>query len=317
MFHANAWGLPYACAMTGATQVFPGSHLFGRPLAELMERERVTFAAGVPTVWNLLYQHLRQHPHDLSRLKVIVSGGSAPPRVLIENYERDFGIAVLCAWGMTEMSPVGSFCRLKAEMEDWSPEDRMRVRIKQGIPVANVEMRLLGEQGEALDWDGKQVGEVAVRGPWVARSYFANSAADAAFTKDGWFRTGDIATIDPFGYMEITDRKKDVIKSRGEWISSVDMENAVMAHPGILEAAVVGRIDSLRGEAPVVYIVLRQPNEPVSAQEVLDVLKSRFARWQLPRPADIHTVDSLPKTSVGKMDKKALRQRLESNRFAE
>ena len=309
MFHANAWGLPYACAMSGANQIFPGSQLIGRPLAELMEQERVTFAAGVPTVWNLLYQHLKQHPHDLSRLTVIVSGGSATPPTLIENYERDFGITVLCAWGMTEMSPVGSVCRLKAEMENWSHEEQLRVRIKQGIAVANVEMRLLGEQGEALPWDGKQTGELAVRGPWVARSYFANTAADTAFTEDGWFRTGDIVTIDPFGYMEITDRSKDVIKSRGEWISSVDMENSVMAHPAVLEAAVVGRPDDLRGEAPVVFIVLRQPDVPVSPQEVLDVLKSRFARWQLPRPSDIHIVTSLPKTSVGKMDKKALRQR--------
>jgi fatty-acyl-CoA synthase len=311
MFHANAWGLPYACTMTGATQVLPGSHLIGRPLAELMEQERVTFAAGVPTVWNLLYQHRKQHNHDLSRLRVIVSGGSATPQTLIENYERDFGITVLCAWGMTEMSPVGSVCRLKAEMTGWSPEDQMRVRIKQGVPVANVEMRLLGEQGEELLWDGKQAGELAVRGPWVARSYFANSAADAAFTEDGWFRTGDIATIDPLGYMEITDRKKDVIKSRGEWISSVEMENAVMAHPAVLEAAVVGRTDDLRGEAPVVFVVLRQPELSVSNQEVLDVLKSRFSRWQLPRPADIHIVASLPKTSVGKLDKRALRQQLE------
>jgi fatty-acyl-CoA synthase len=203
-----------------------------------------------------------------------------------------------------------TYSRLKAEMEDWSPERQLRVRIKQGIPVANVEMRLLGEQGEDLPRDGNQAGEVAVRGPWVARTYYADSSANAAFIEDGWFRTGDIATMDAFGYMEITDRKKDLIKSRGEWISSVDMENAVMAHPAILEAAVVGRSDSLRGEAPVVYIVLRYPEQTVSAQSVLDVLKSRFATWQLPRLADIHVVASLPKTSVGKLDKRALRRNL-------
>jgi fatty-acyl-CoA synthase len=313
MFHANAWGLAYASAMAGATLVMPGSHLIGTPLAELMEQEGVTLTAGVPTVWNLLYQHLKQHSYDLSRLKIILSGGAATPRILMENYERDFGITVACVWGMTEISPVGSVCRLKAEMENWSHEDQMRVRIKQGSPVAGVEFRLLGAQGEELEWEGKQAGELAVRGPWVARSYFNNSEANTAFTEDGWFRTGDIATIDPFGYMEITDRSKDVIKSRGEWISSVDMENAVVAHPAILEAAVVARADDLRGEAPVVYLVPHDPDKPVSPQEVLDVLKSRFARWQLPRPADIHTIDSLPKTSVGKIDKKVLRQRLDTS----
>ncbi|HLK58071.1 MAG TPA: long-chain fatty acid--CoA ligase [Chthonomonadaceae bacterium] len=310
MFHANAWGMPYACAMAGATQVLPGSHLFGKPLAELIERERVTIAAGVPTVWNLLYQYLQQHPHDLSRLKVILSGGSAVPRVLFENYTRDYGITMIQAWGMTEMSPLGSLCRLKASMEDWPEEQQLAVRMKQGIPTVNVEVKLLGEQGEELPWDGKQAGELAVRGPWVACAYYANADANAAFTQDGWFRTGDIATLDAHGYLEITDRKKDVIKSRGEWISSVDMENAVMGHPAVLEAAVVGRLDDLRGEAPVVYIVLRHPDQPLPPQEVLDVLKARFARWQLPRQTDIHVVASLPKTGVGKVDKKAIRRNL-------
>jgi len=307
MYHANAWGLPYACAMTGATQVLPGSQLFGKPLAELMERERVTFAAGVPTIWNLFYQHLQQHSYDLSHLKVILSGGSAISQSLIANYEREFGIQVLNAWGMTETSPVGSLCRLKAQMEDWPSEDRLRVRIKQGLPVANLEMRIRNEAGEELLRDGKEAGELEVRGPWVARAYYGSSAADCAFTEDGWFQTGDIATLDADGYMEITDRKKDVIKSRGEWISSVEMENVVLSHTAILEAAVVGRSDALRGEAPVLYAVLRDPQQHVAPQELLEALKSHFAQWQLPRLSDIHFVDSLPKTSVGKMDKKALR----------
>ncbi len=310
MFHANAWGLPFACAMTGANQVLTGSHLLGKPLADLIEQERVTWAAGVPTVWNLLYQHLKLHSHDLSHLKVIVVGGAAAPRFLIENYARDFGITMLHAWGMTETSPVGSVCRLKAEMESRPEQRRLEVQVKQGIPVANVEMRLLGEEGEELPWNGKQAGELAVRGPWVSRSYYNNSEPNAAFTEDGWFRTGDIATIDASGYMEITDRKKDVIKSRGEWISSVEMENATMMHPTVLEAAVVGRPDDLRGESPVVFVVLRQPEQAFRKQDVLDVLKLRFARWQLPRMADIHFVASLPKTGVGKLDKKALRRKL-------
>ena len=310
MFHANAWGLPYACAMTGATQVLPGSHLIGKPLAELMEQERVTWTAGVPTVWNLLYQYLKLHPHDLSHLQAIVVGGAAVPRVLVENYARDFGITMLAAWGMTETSPVGSVCRLKAAMENGPESQRLDVQVKQGIPVANMEVRLLGKQGEELPWDGKQAGELAVRGPWVARSYYNHPESSDAFTEDGWLRTGDIATLDFSGYLEITDRKKDVIKSRGEWISSVDMENAAMAHPAVLEAAVVGRSDDLRGEAPVVFVVPRQPEQTLPLQEVLDVLKGRFARWQLPRLADIHIVASLPRTGVGKVDKKALRQNL-------
>jgi fatty-acyl-CoA synthase len=313
MFHANAWGLPYACAMTGATQVLPGSHLLGRSLAELREQEHVTLAAGIPTIWNLLYQHLRQHPHDLSHLQFILSGGSAVPQSLVANFERDFGIKVVNAWGMTETSPVGSVARLKAHMEAWPPEDRLRLRTKQGLPVANIEMRIRNERGQELRRDGKEAGELEVRGPWVARSYYANAAADIAFTEDGWFRTGDIATLDAEGYMEITDRKKDVIKSRGEWISSVEMENALLSHSAILEAAVVGRPDALRGEAPVVYVVLRDPQQILAPQELLGVLSSRFARWQLPRLSDIHCVAFLPKTSVGKLDKKALRSAVREN----
>ena len=310
MFHANAWGLPFACAMAGAKQVLPGSRLVGGPLAELIVQERVTWAAGVPTVWNLLYQYLMVHPCNLSRLKTIVVGGAALPRVLIENYQRDFGITMVHAWGMTETSPVGSVCNLKAAMDDWPEERRLDAQVKQGIPVANLEVRLEGEHGEELPWDGEHSGELLVRGPWVSRAYYKCPDTNTAFTEDGWFRTGDIATVDSSGYLEITDRKKDIIKSRGEWISSVDMENAVMACPGVLEAAVVGRSDDLRGEAPVVFVVPRQPETEISVQEVLDLLKGQFARWQLPRLTDIHVVASLPKTAVGKLDKKAIRRNL-------
>jgi fatty-acyl-CoA synthase len=311
LFHANGWGLPYACGLAGAKVVLPGSQVFGEPLARLFEQERVTFSAGVPTVWNLLYQHLKQHTYDLSALKVIVSGGSAVPQILMENYERDFGIILRCVWGMTEMSPVGSIGHLKGEMESWDYADQIRFRIKQGMPVPGVEMRIIGEQGEELAWDGKQAGELEVRGPWVARSYYADPSKSTAFTADGWLRTGDIATIDSYGFMEITDRKKDVIKSRGEWISSVDMENAVMAHPKVLEAAVVAKPDPLRDEIPAVFVVARNTDDPPTPRDVFDLLKTRFAHWQLPHPSNIHLVASLPKTSVGKMDKKVLRQQLE------
>ena len=310
MFHANAWGLPYACAMTGATLVLPGSRLLGRPLAELLETERVTWTAGVPTIWNLLLQHLRQHPHDLSGLKTMVSGGASTPPALIEAYQREFGVTMRCAWGMTETSPVGSVGRLRAEMETWPPERQLRMRCKQGTPVAGVEMQLRGEDGEPLPSDGEHAGELFVRGPWVARAYAGTDEANPACTEDGWFATGDIATIDGSGYMEITDRRKDVIKSRGEWISSVDMENAVAGHPAVLEAAVVARADALRGEAPVVFLVPRDSACPPPPHAVLETLKARFRQWQLPRASDIHTVAALPKTGVGKVDKRALRAML-------
>ncbi|HZW33984.1 MAG TPA: long-chain fatty acid--CoA ligase [Isosphaeraceae bacterium] len=311
MFHVNAWGMPYSCTMTGATQVFPGSGVIGQPLAELLEAERVTCAAGVPTIWTLLYQHLKEKRYDLSRLHTILVGGSAASRALMENYARDFGIRVLHAWGMTETSPIGTMSRLKRALED-SPEERqLEARLKQGIPVVGVEAKLLGEQGEDLPWDGEHVGELAVRGPWIASSYYNNPQAGAAFTADGWFRTGDMASIDRLGYVKLTDRKKDLIKRKGEWISSVDMENAVQGHPGVLEAAVVARPDEVCDEVAAVLVVTRDdPNHPVAAQEILDLLSRKFAKWQLPLPEDIHFVAALPKTGVGKIDKKVLRKML-------
>jgi fatty-acyl-CoA synthase len=311
MFHVNAWGLPYSCTMSGAKQVFPGSGVIGQPLAELLEAERVTCASGVPTIWTLLYQHLKTKRYDLSSLHTIMVGGSAASQTLIENYERDFGIKVVHAWGMTETSPIGTVSRLKAVMSHW-PEDRqIEVRVKQGIPVPGVEARILGENGEDLPWDGEHVGELAVRGPWIARSYYNNPAAGAAFTTDGWFRTGDMASIDPLGYVKLTDRKKDLIKRKGEWISSVDMENAVLGHPGVLEAAVVARPDEVCDEVPTILVVKREdPNHPVEPQAILDLLSRKFRKWQLPLPEDIHFVASLPKTGVGKIDKKVLRKML-------
>jgi fatty-acyl-CoA synthase len=311
MFHVNAWGMPYSATMAGATQVFPGSGVIGQPLAELLEAERVTCAAGVPTIWTLLYQHLKEKRYDLSRLHTLLVGGSAAPRTLMENFARDFGIRVLHAWGMTETSPIGTVSRLKAAMEDWPEERQLEVRLKQGIPVVGVEARILGDHGEDLPWDGEHVGELAVRGPWIAASYYHNPQAGAAFTADGWFRTGDMGTIDRHGYVKLTDRKKDLIKRKGEWISSVDMENAVLAHPGVLEAAVVARPDEVCDEVPVVLVVRREdPDHPVQPQAIIDLLSGKFAKWQLPLPQDIRFVGSLPKTGVGKLDKKVLRQML-------
>ncbi len=312
MFHVNGWGLPYSCTLAGATQVLPGPLVIGKPLADLLEAERVTCSAGVPTIWHMLYQALKEGPkRDLSRLHTLLVGGAAAPRSLIENFERDFGIRVLHAWGMTETSPIGSMGRLKSAMESWSDEQKMEVRLKQGIPVAGVETRILDELDRELPWDGRHSGELVVRGPWIASGYYNVPDSSASFTKDGWFRTGDIAAIDTYGYIQITDRKKDLIKRKGEWISSVDMENAVLGHPGVLEAAVVGRVCDVRDEVPVVFAV-RKPEfqPPATAEEVIKVLEGKFALWQLPQPGDVVFVPALPKTGVGKLDKKLIRKTL-------
>jgi fatty-acyl-CoA synthase len=311
MFHVNAWGMPYSCTIAGAKQVLPGPQMIGQPIAELIERERVTCAAGVPTIYTLLYQHLKEKKYDLSSLRIVMIGGAAASRTIMENYDRDFGITIQHAWGMTETSPLGTVSRPKAAMEDWPYERQLEVRLKQGIPVLGVEVRVLGDQNEDLPWDGQHVGELVVRGPWIARSYYNNPGANGAFTADGWFRTGDMVTIDPQGYVQITDRKKDLIKRKGEWISSVDMENLVLANPAVLEAAVVGRPDEVCDEVPVVFVVRRElAKQPVAAEDIVTLLSTKFRKWQLPSLDDVHFVDALPKTSVGKFDKKAIRKLL-------
>ncbi len=212
---------------------------------------------------------------------------------------------------MTETSPLGTISRLKAAMESWPEERQLAVRLKQGVPVLGVELKVLGAAGEELPWDGEQVGELAVRGPWIASSYYKNPAASSSFTADGWFRTGDMVTIDRDGYVQITDRKKDLIKRKGEWISSVDMENAVLAHSAVAEAAVIARRDEICDEVPVVMVVRRDPSRyPVQAQDIIDVLSKTFRKWQLPALEDVHFVEALPKTSVGKLDKKVMRKML-------
>jgi fatty-acyl-CoA synthase len=314
MFHVNAWGLPYSCTLAGAKQVLPGPMMIGKPIAELIETERVTSAAGVPTIWALLYQFLKEQAektYDLSSLKTVLVGGAAASRALVHSFEKDLGLPILHAWGMTETSPIGTVSRLKSTMNDWTDEQKLAVRLKQGIPVVGVEVRILGADDEDLPWDGEHAGELVVRGPWIAKSYYNNPAAESSFTPDGWFRTGDIAMIDPHGYVQITDRKKDLIKRKGEWISSVDMENLVLAHPGVLESAVVGRVCDVRDEVPVVFVVARADlKQPIEAQEIIDLIGTRFALWQLPKPEDIRFVAALPKTGVGKLDKKVIRKLL-------
>ncbi len=307
-FHANAWGLPYACALSGASQVFPGPFMQPEHLASLIEDEGVTIAAGVPTLWIGLYHHLRANEHDTSTVRMTLVGGSAMPRALIKAYEEELGIPVLHAWGMTELAPLGTICRLREHMKNWSPEQRYDVQARQGMPVPGVELRIVDEQGREQPWDGEAIGEIQVRGPWVARQYFKVPRSGESFTDDGWFRTGDVATLDPDGYMQITDRTKDLIKSGGEWISSVELENVIMSHDGIRECAVIAVPHEKWQERPLAVAV---PTEEalgnVSGAEIIAFLDGRVADWW--KPEDVVFVDEIPKTSVGKFNKRALRER--------
>ena len=312
MFHANAWGVAHAALMAGSKLVLPGPGPGPADLAMLMEKEQVTLAAGVPTIWNMLYQYLKQNPQaDVSSVETLVVGGSAAPRAMIQNYAREFGITILHLWGMTEMSPLGTVSRPKAHMLNWDEERLLDVRMKQGMPAPGVEIRVQDDKDQPLPRDGQTIGELAVRGPWVARAYYNNPAASKAFTADGWFKTGDVVTIDPEGYMQIADRTKDLIKSGGEWISSVDMENAIMARDDVLEACVVARPDDKWDERPVAFVVRAAGgSDSPTPQDIFDHLAGQFAKWQVPYLEDIHFIEAVPKTSVGKFDKKVLRGQL-------
>ena len=302
-FHAMAWGLPYACAWAGSTMIMPGPHLQPAPLAEMIEQERVTIAAGVPTIWNGLYHELRQNPRDISCITQLVVGGSAMPRGLIEAYERELGVNVVHAWGMTELSPIGSVSKLQTRHAGLDAAARWDTKAKQGYFVPGIEARIVDDSGAELPWDGATMGELQTRGYWVAGAYYRVERDDEHFTPDGWFRTGDVCTIDEAGYMSITDRTKDLVKSGGEWISSVDLENALMSHPAVLEAAVIAVPHARWGERPLAVLV------PLAAapdaEELNQSLLASFPKFWLP---DAYVVaQEIPKTGVGKMDKKALR----------
>jgi fatty-acyl-CoA synthase len=306
MFHVNAWGMPYSCTIAGAKQVLPGPYMIGQPVAELIEGERVTSAAGVPTIYNLLYQHLKEKTYDLSSLKTVLIGGAAASRTMMEHYQRDFGITILHAWGMTETSPLGTISRLKGTMEDWPEERKMEVRLKQGLPVLGVELKVAGPAGEELPWDGESVGELLVRGPWIASGYYNDDEATAAAVEpDGWFHTGDVAKIDPDGYVRLTDRRKDVIKSGGEWISSIDLENAAMAHEDVAEAAVIAIPHPKWDERPLLIVTARPGCTP-ERDSLLALLGQRFPKWML--PDDVVVLDELPHTGTGKVVKLRLRE---------
>ncbi|ACU54084.1 AMP-dependent synthetase and ligase [Acidimicrobium ferrooxidans DSM 10331] len=301
MFHAAAWGAPYTCWVSGADMVMPTRFLQPAPLVEMIERFRPTMASGVPTIWNELLRYLEDHPADLSSFRSITSGGSATPRALIEAYLERYGVALISGWGMTETSPI---CTL-ALPPAGTPRDRLADYFATaGKPVPGVELRVVGEDGTALPRDGVALGEIEVRGPWITAGYY--HLDDAERFHDGWLRTGDMGTIDPEGYLRISDRTKDVIKSGGEWISSIELENQLMAHPAVAEAAVIGIPDEKWVERPLALVVLRE-GATVTTDELRAFLASRVAKWWLPERFAF--VDEIPKTSVGKFDKKVLRQR--------
>jgi fatty-acyl-CoA synthase len=306
MFHANAWGLPYSATVVGAKQVFPGNSLAPDRLLQLIQDEHVNIAAGVPTIWIGCLPLIESGKYDVSSLTRVPCGGSAAPRAMIEAYSK-LGLNILHAWGMTELSPIGSVSRLRGELLAAEPSVQLDYRARQGMPVVGVELRVLDGDGTDVPWDGQTMGELVARGPWVTAAYFNDASSTTSWTPDGWFRTGDVATIQPNGYMEIADRTKDLIRSGGEWISSVALENALMAHPRVQEAAVIAVPDERWSERPLAYVVARPESRgAISESELTEHLASQFARWWLP---DSYVfLDELPKTSVGKFDKKALRQ---------
>ena len=304
MFHVNAWGLPYSAAMVGCKLVFPGPALDGKSVYELMEGEKVTFAAGVPTVWQMLLGHVAQNKLKFSTLKRTVIGGSACPPAMIDTFRNDYGVDVLHAWGMTEMSPLGTLCTLKEKHRELPEDQQMAIRLKQGRAIFGVDMKIVGANGEELPWDGRTYGDLYVKGAWILDKYFKGEGDPL---RDGWFPTGDVATIDADGFMQITDRSKDVIKSGGEWISSIDIENTAMAHPAVAMAACVGMPHPKWDERPIVVVTLK-PGAEVTRDELLAFYEGKVAKWQV--PDDVVFVDSIPIGATGKMLKTKLREQL-------
>jgi fatty-acyl-CoA synthase len=310
MFHVNAWGIPYSAALTGAKLVFPGPALDGKSIYELLESERVTYAAGVPTIWQMLLGHMRPGGLKFSTLKRTVIGGSACPPAMITAFNDEYGVEVLHAWGMTEMSPLGTLCTLKNKHLTLPKEEQMKIRLKQGRAIFGLDMKIVDGNGNEQPWDGKAYGDLLVKGPWILREYFKGEGGNP-LVKDaqghGWFPTGDVATIDPDGYMQITDRSKDVIKSGGEWISSIDIENIAVAHPAVAMAACIGVKHPKWDERPVV-VVVKKPGAEVSREELLKFYEGKTAKWQI--PDDVVFVDAIPLGATGKMLKTRLRETL-------
>ena len=306
MFHVNAWGLPFAAVWMGAKQVLPGSRPTPADLAQLMQDEKVTLAAGVPTVWLGLLQVLEKGSYDLSSLSRIACGGSAVPRTLAEAYRKKLGLPILHAYGMTEATPLTHVCKLKSSMADLAPDQQQNVYDKQGLLMPGLEMKVLDGAGNEVPWDGKTFGEVCLRGPWIAAEYYRDERSSETFY-NGWYHTGDIGVVDAEGYLKLVDRAKDVIKSGGEWISSVDLENAIMAFPGVAEAAVIACPHAVWDERPLACIVARpEAKDALDKQAIMAFLRTRFPHYWV--PDDAIFLSDLPKTGTGKFDKKVLRK---------
>ncbi|MBA2476212.1 MAG: long-chain fatty acid--CoA ligase [Actinobacteria bacterium] len=307
MFHANAWCFPFTCTLVGAKQVYPGPHLDPASLLQAFEQERVTVTAGVPTIWLGILALLDADPgaYDLSSLRAMIVGGSAAPRAMIQAFQERHGLNVVHAWGMTEMTPLGTVAMLTSDLLDAPDEVKYEYLSKQGLPVPYVEIRARREDGELVAWDGETMGELEVRGVWVASRYYGDEDTGDRWTADGWFKTGDVVTIDGRGCIEIQDRSKDLVKSGGEWISSVALENALMGHPAVAEAAVIAMPHEKWTERPLAVVVLK-PGGSATDTELREYLASGFAKWWL--PDEFRFVEEIPKTAVGKFRKTALRE---------
>jgi acyl-CoA synthetase (AMP-forming)/AMP-acid ligase II len=313
MFHVNAWGLPYSVPLVGAKLVMPGPHLDGKSLYELFESEKVTFSAGVPTVWLGLLNYVKQNGLKFSTFKRTVIGGSACPPAMMRTLEDDFGVEVIHAWGMTEMSPLGTLSKLKTKHASLDAEAQHRLLEKQGRVIYGVDMMILDDDEKPLPWDGKSAGNLVVRGPWVIDRYYRHDESPLVSVEgQQWFPTGDVATIDADGFMQITDRSKDVIKSGGEWISSIDLENIAMAHPAVHEAAAIACRHAKWDERPLL-VVVRKPDAQVTAQDILGFFEGRIAKWQI--PDDVVFVSEIPHTATGKIQKLKLREQFKEHRL--
>lgn len=317
MFHVNAWGIPYASIMVGAKLVMPGPKMAdGETLQDLIETEQVTYSSGVPTIWMALLDYLDKSGKRIDSMKTVTTGGAACPRGIIERFKKNHNTDVLQGWGMTEMSPLGTLFSLKPGMENLSQEEVMNLRTKQGRTIFGVELKIVDDDNNELPWDGVAFGALKVRGPWIATGYYGMSQVpgdpDCPVDSDGWLNTGDVATIDQNGFMQITDRTKDVIKSGGEWVSSIDIENAAASHELIAEAAAIGRYHPKWTERPLLIVVL-QESAQLSAREIIDYLKERLHKWSV--PDDVVFTDALPHTATGKLNKLALRETYKDYQF--
>jgi 3-(methylthio)propionyl---CoA ligase len=304
MFHVNAWGLPYTCAITGTRLIFPGPHLDGKSIYELFESERVTFSAGVPTVWQMLLAHLDANNLKLTTMKRTVIGGSACPPAMLDKFRDVYGVTVNHAWGMTEMSPLGTYCTLKEKHQALDINAKRQILLSQGRLIFGVDLKISDDAGATLPNDGAAFGNVMARGPWIMREYFKGDGGHV-LDSEGYFGTGDVASLDADGYMRITDRTKDVIKSGGEWISSIDVENIAMAHAGVAMAACIGIAHPKWDERPIL-VVVKKPNAPVTREELLAHYAGKLAKWQV--PDDVQFVESIPLGATGKMQKSKLRE---------